>query len=208
MPLAQFKKVSQFLYIVARQLSAMTLQNVQQARQIFARQHAEEEVRRLNLELEQRVNERTVALAAANQELESFAYSVSHDLRSPLRSLDGFSQALLEDYQNNLPSQAQGYLNRIRASSRRMGELIDDLLHLSRITRVEMKREEVNISEIVWGIAFELQQMQPERKITWIIPPRLVAVADPSLMRIALYNLVDNAWKFTSHQEHATIEIG
>jgi len=157
---------------------------------------------------EQRVIERTAQLKAANQELEAFAYSVSHDLRAPLRSIDGFSRALLQDYADRLDDPGQHYLQRIRAATQQMSQLIDDLLKLSRVTRSEMRREPVDLSALARAIAAELQATQPERQVEWSIAPRLVVNADAHLMRILLNNLMGNAWKFTAKHSTAKIELG
>ncbi len=167
-----------------------------------------EQIRRYAAELEQRVAERTVELAAVNKELETFAYSVSHDLRAPLRSIDGFSRALLEDYEDRLDAEGQDYLHRIRAACQRMGQLIDDLLRLSRVTRTEMYRAPVDLSALAQEIAVELQEMQPERQVEFIIQPGLMADGDARLLRVVLENLLGNAWKFTGKQERARIEFG
>jgi signal transduction histidine kinase len=147
-------------------------------------------------------------LAATNKELESFSYSVSHDLRAPLRGIDGMSQALLEDYADRLDSQGKDYLGRVRLGVQRMGCLIDDLLNLSRITRAEIRSEKVDLSEMAGSIASELRNTQPERKADFIIRPKIEVKGDPHLMRVALQNLLANSWKFTSRQPRACIEFG
>lgn len=147
-------------------------------------------------------------LAAANKELESFSYSVSHDLRAPLRSIDGFSQALLEDCADRLDDQGKDHLNRIRVATQRMGVLIDDLLNLSRITRSEMHMKRLDISALACSIVAEIQKTQPERRVQFKIEDGLETVADPGLLQNVLENLLGNAWKFTSKRESACIEFG
>ncbi len=147
-------------------------------------------------------------LAAANQELEAFSYSVSHDLRAPLRTIDGFSHALLEDCADRLDDAGKTHLNRIRAATQRMGSLIDDLLNLSRLSRTEMHRQSLDISALACSIASDLQKAQPERRIELRIEDGLKTTADPGLLRVVLENLLSNAWKFTSKQESARIEFG
>jgi PAS domain S-box-containing protein len=167
------------------------------------------EANKLNEELEQRVQERTAQLEAANKELEAFSYSVSHDLRAPLRSINGFSQALLEDYYEDLEDQAQHYLERVIAASKKMADLIDDMLTLSRLTRNEMKLKRVHLSDLVEEIATQLQQREEtERTVEFVIAPEVFVQADVHLIRIALVNLLDNAWKFTAKQPSACIEFG
>lgn len=173
-----------------------------------AHRDAEQKILLLNAELEERVRDRTAQLTAANQELDAFAYSVSHDLRAPLRGIDGFSLALLEDFGETLNAEGKDYIRRIRAGCVRMGKLIDDLLYLSRLTRNRLQREEVDLSAIARQVAEELQQLDPSRAIEWVIAPKLVAFADPALMRAVFDNLLGNAWKFTAKQAHARIEVG
>jgi signal transduction histidine kinase len=159
-------------------------------------------------ELEQRVEERTAELGAANKELEAFSYSVSHDLRSPLRGIDGFSLALLEDYAERLDDQGKEHLQRIRAATQRMGMLIDDLLNLSRMTRAEMRKERFNISTLAHSVVESLQEAHAERRIEFRIEDALEANADPRLLRVVLENLLGNASKFTSRRTSAFVEFG
>src|SRR6185503_7218638 len=158
--------------------------------------------------LEQRVIERTAELEAANKELEAFSYSVSHDLRAPLRSIDGFSQALLEDYGDKLDAQGQSDLHRVRAASQRMAQLIDDMLGLARVTRDEMRREDVDLSDVVRAIATDLQTTEPERRMDFAIAENAKANGDAHLLGIVLENLLRNAWKFTGKRPHGKIEFG
>ncbi len=163
---------------------------------------------RLTADLERRVGERTAQLDAANRELEAFAYSVSHDLRTPLRGVDGFSQALLEDYGDRLDAGARDYLRRIRAGSQRMGRLIDDLLTLSRLSRRPLRAEVVDLSALARAVADELQQAAPGRPVAVTVAPGLAARADAGLVRVVLTNLLENAWKFSGHQPQPRIAVG
>ncbi|HZW24984.1 MAG TPA: CHASE domain-containing protein [Gallionella sp.] len=172
------------------------------------RESAEEELRQLNLELERRVQERTHQLEVANGELEAFSYSVSHDLRAPLRSIDGFSQIVLEKYQAQLDATGADYLQRVRRASQRMGLLIDDLLQLSRVARGVLKHEVVDLGVIAENVAGELRKAAPERHADWMFQQGLSVYADPGLMRIVLDNLLGNAWKFTGKKADAKIEFG
>ncbi|MHB9029677.1 MAG: PAS domain S-box protein, partial [Candidatus Latescibacterota bacterium] len=171
---------------------------------ITGRRRAEERTRELNDHL----SRKTAQLEAANKELEAFSYSISHDLRAPLRTLDGFSTALLEDYSDRLDPEGQNYLNRIRAAAQRMARLIDDLLQLSRTTRAEIHYTTVNLSNQAQYVLEELRQAEPERKVEVSIQEGMTAEGDETLLRQVLQNLLGNAWKFTSHKENARIEFG
>lgn len=171
-------------------------------------EHSPEEILRQNADLEERVRQRTDQLEASNKELEAFCYSVSHDLRAPLRSIDGFTHALLESYSESLDPVAREYLQRVRAASLRMSQLIDDLLHLSRVGRREMHIQDVDLSELAASVSHGLQKSEPAREVEVVIAPGLRAQADERLLRIALENLLGNAWKFTGRKPRARIEFG
>ncbi|MDW7738804.1 MAG: CHASE domain-containing protein [Bacillota bacterium] len=175
---------------------------------ITRRRLAEAEIRKFNKELEQRVRERTIQLEAVNKELESFAYSVSHDLRAPLRALDGFSEALLEKYAEDMDEQGRHYLYRIQRSAMHMSHLIDDLLTLSRVTRSDFSKKEVNLSQICDKVLSDLQEGEPDREVKVNLAPGLHTRSDPHLLQIVMENLIGNAWKFSSNEPAATIEVG
>ncbi len=176
--------------------------------EITARQQAEAETRQLNASLEQRVLDRTAELEAANREMEAFSYSVSHDLRTPLRAMDGFSLALAEDYAGQLDERAQTYLQFIRTGSQRMAELIDDLLNLSRLSREPMHRERVDLTAMAQEVGAELQHANPGRTVELVVAPALTAAADARMLKVVLSNLLGNAWKFTGQCATARIEVG
>ena len=177
-------------------------------REVAERARAEGEIRRLNSELEVRVKERTAQLEYSNGELEAFCHTVSHDLRGPLRSIDGFSQALLEDFPGDVPEEAKRYLARIRTATLRMSQLIEDLLNLSRVSRGELTRAEVDVGDIARQVAADLQGREPGRAVELSVWEGMRASADARLLRAALENLVGNAWKFTSRAPQARIEVG
>ena len=171
---------------------------------ITERKRAQADIDRLNAELSGRVAE----LQVLNRELEAFSYSVSHDLRAPLRSIDGFSKILLEDHAPQLDATAQDSLRRIRAAAQRMAELIDDMLSLARVSRAELKREVVDLSALARAIADNLRRAEPERQVDVVIAAGLVTEGDGRLLRAVLENLLGNAWKFSSQRLRARIEVG
>jgi len=183
-----------------------------------ARRSDQQLIEAQNAELQQEIVERKQAqqeledyaarLEAANEELEAFSYSVSHDLRAPLRGMDGFSQVLLEDYADQFDEQGKDYLQRVRTASQRMGRLIDDLLELSRVTHSKMRVERVDLSEIAEQSAAQLRRPEPDRQVEFVVAPEIVVEGDEPLLRAAVQELLVNAWKYTSRQQHATIEFG
>jgi PAS domain S-box-containing protein len=166
-------------------------------RDLSARKQYEDELKRT-----------TAALSAANKELEAFSYAVSHDLRSPLRGIDGFSQALLEDYGDKLDETGRQYLQFVREGTQKMGKLIDDLLNLSRLTRAEMKFVKVDLSQMVHDIARNLAKQDPKRTVQFQIQDGVIAKGDPGLLSAVFENLLSNAWKFTARRAEALIEFG
>ena len=193
--------ISLMLFGVTRMLAASRFRAERSGVQLEA---ANRELEGANRILEQTNRE----LQAANNELEAFSYSVSHDLRSPLRSIEGFSQILLEDHADALDEEGRGYLGRVRAGSRRMALLIDDLLDLSRVTRSTLRRQAVDLSAVAREIAAELERTQPEREAEFVIAGGLGANGDARLLRLVLENLLMNAWKFTQNEPRARIEFG
>ncbi len=173
-------------------------------RDVTREREAEAAIRALNEDLRYRAAQ----LELANRELEAFSYSVSHDLRTPLRGIDGFSQVLLEDYYDLLPPAGRDALERVRNATQRMGQLIDDILNLSRVTRGDVHREEVDLSAMAEAVVAELRKAEPERRVEVVIATGMRAEADPHLIRVVLVNLLGNSWKFTAKHDAAHIEMG
>jgi signal transduction histidine kinase len=175
---------------------------------VTKQEQARIEIERLNRDLDRRVKERTADLSSANKELESFAYSISHDLRAPLRGIDGFSQMAIEEYGDKLDAQGRSYLERVRAAAQRMGSLIDDILELSRVSRQTLHRESVDLGRIATELLDEIRQTDAERRVEAAITPDCVTEGDPKLLRILMQNLLENAWKYSAQQAEARIEFG
>jgi signal transduction histidine kinase len=186
---------------IKRQSEELELRVRERTQELYT---AQAELQKTNAELVQL----TSKLEAANKELEAFSYSASHDLRAPLRSIDGFSQVLLEDYGNILDALGQDYLQRIRMATQRMAALIDALLELSRVTRAELSRRPLDLTAMAWIIAEELRRQEPARAVEFVLAENLTASGDPQLLRVALENLLGNAWKFTAKKERTRIEMG
>lgn len=174
---------------------------------ITERKRSEQELVELSSQLEKRVALRTAELTAANKELDSFAYAVSHDLRAPLRALNGFSSALIEDFSEKLDGDARVYLEQIGIASHKMGELIDALLTLSRSTRGEMQRTEVDLSQLFRTRANQLSKESPERKVEIDIQPEMKVRGDVAMLTSAMDNILDNAWKYTGTRDVARISV-
>ena len=172
-------------------------------RDVTAGKQSSDQLRALN----ESARRHAAQVEAVNKELEAFSYSVSHDLRAPLRSIDGFSLALLEDYADKLDDQANDHLKRIRAAAQRMAQLIDDLLKLARVTRSEMRPEKVDMTAIVNSVLNECRKREPDRQVECVVEDGLVAKGDPRLLQLALENLLGNAWKFTAKKAQAKIEF-
>jgi PAS domain S-box-containing protein len=178
------------------------------SRDISARKLAEKKLAEMNAELETRVAARTAELDAANNEMASFSYTIAHDLRAPVRAINGFSELVLEANEKKLDQESIKYMRRIQGSSLHMGELIDDLLDLARLSRQEMRRADFNISRLASAVATSLRQSDPDRKVEFVIQPDLVANGDSGLIRAVLDNLLGNAWKYTGKVGAARIEFG
>ena len=189
---------------VQERTGKLAASNAELIREVAERKRAEDDIRKLNAQVVQR----SAQLEASNKELEAFSYSVSHDLRAPLRGIDGFSQAVLEDYDEILDDSGRSYLHRVRAASQRMSQLIDAMLNLARLTRAEIHTQTFDMSAMVHGIFEDLQKMEPEREVECIVANNLLATADPQLIRAVLENLLGNAWKFTRQQPNPRIEFG
>jgi light-regulated signal transduction histidine kinase (bacteriophytochrome) len=181
---------------------------IEVVRDVTSRVKADNEVRRLNQELEERVIERTAELEVANRELESFSYSVSHDLRAPLRHISSFSSILESDYADRLDNDGKNYLSRIVSGCEKMGMLIDDLLELSQVARRELRTTRVNLSRVVRHIATSFAEREPERKVRFTIEDGVEVYGDERLLEVMLTNLLGNAWKYTAQREEAVIEFG
>ena len=176
--------------------------------EISERKQVENEVRNLNEVLETRVKERTVQLELANQELASLSYSMAHSLKTPIRALDGYSYILLEEYNHVLDEIGKDYLNRLRNASHRIWQVTDDLMELLSITRRELELNQMNLSLMAQEIIREFKVAQPERQVEFMCTERLIVEADPEMTEVLMYNLLENAWKFTRDRQPAYIELG
>ncbi len=193
----ELREYAQTLEKTIEELRTTTVSRDELAIEVTQRKQAEQSLQAAN-----------IVLASSNADLEAFAYSVSHDLRAPLRSIDGFSQALMKDYSDKLDEQGKDYLQRVRSATQRMGVFIDDMLSLSRVTRSEMRRETVDLSTMAQSIASELQKTQPERQVDFVIAPGLTTSGDSQLLHQLMENLLGNGWKFTGQHPKARIEFG
>ena len=176
-------------------------------RDITEAKNAEEKVKRINVDLERRVQQRTAELSAANEELESFAYTVSHDLRAPLRAMLGFCDALIEDHGETLPPQAHEYLQHVIDGSRHLGEIIEGLLTLSRSTRGSLRRDHIDLSMHAEKALRDLARTEPDRRITWTVEQGLRAYGDSRMIDAGVRNLLGNAWKYTANRADAVIRV-
>ncbi len=193
---------------VAERTAQLSKANAELTTEVAERRRAEENVRLLNASLEERIRERTLELEVSNRDLEAFCYSVSHDLRAPLRHVNAYSGILAEDYGELLDKEGKHYLQRLVKASHQMGQLIDELLQLSRLGRTEMREEKVDLSALAQGIFKQLQEASPERRVAVQIEPNMEVVGDEVLIGTVLQNLLENAWKYTGRQEQAVIEFG
>ncbi|ADI83876.2 sensor histidine kinase [Geobacter sulfurreducens] len=194
--------------LVAERTKELERTNRELTSKVTELEQARAEIRTLNDQLELRVAERTAQLESANRELSSFSYSVSHDLRAPLRHIASYAQILLDEQGDKLNGEGVGILGRIHAAGVRMGELIDALLNLSRMSRDALRRRPVDLAALAGEILDELKNAEPERRVSVILPGRLECFADPDLIRSALRNLLENAWKYTARNPDAAIEFG
>ena len=172
------------------------------------KRRAQDQVRRLNVELDKRLAERTAQLGAANEELEALNFSIAHDLRAPLRAMDGFSQALQEDCADQLDARGRDYLSRVRGGARRMSQMIDGFLQLSRAGRSSLVRQAVDLGALARDAAQELRRCDPGRAVEFAVNGDLRAEGDGALLRTVVDNLLDNAWKFTAKTAQARVELG
>lgn len=203
-----FKRPTEFTIKVIRDQDGSPQSSMVASHDLVRQRAVEDELREHRTHLEDLVSERTRELEMANKELESFAYSVSHDLRAPLRAIDGFSQALQEDYAPQLDEMAHSHLSRVRAASQRMGELIDDILNLSRVTRTSMGSTTVDLSQIATTVVNHLRELEPDREVDVQIQPGLQAKGDTALLGVVLDNLIGNAWKYSAGESRIRIEVG
>ena len=195
------------LFLFERQEKLIREHNEELQIELAERKRAEAEIKRLNADLEKTVEARIAELRAANTELDSFAYAVSHNLRAPLRAMSGFSQALKEDYGDHLDGDALGYLDQISLASRHMNELIDGLLTLSRSTRGELKQEALDISAMAERLLAEMIAAEQARRVAWTVEPGMQAQGDATMIEVVMRNLIDNAWKYTGKTPDATIRV-
>jgi signal transduction histidine kinase len=196
------------LAVIEQRTQAMEIANRKLEAESAEHDRARERIMELNSELEEKVLERTQQLQATNQELESFCYSVSHDLRGPLRSISGFTQALIEELPKELPGDSRRYLDKVLAATKRMGQLIDDLLNLSRVSRGELVRSKVDLTDMARDVIKDLQAREPDYRPDVSVWQGMAADADPKLLRIVFENLLGNAWKFSSKKENPRIVVG
>jgi signal transduction histidine kinase len=189
---------------VQERTSKLVQANEELKTEVSERKRAEDAIYQLNQELVEQRDQ----LELSNKELEAFSYSVAHDLRAPLRGIDGFSQAVLEDYGEILKEKGKNYLHRVREASQRMAKLIDAMLDLARLTRAEIHPESTDFSGMVESIISDLQKLEPNRQVEWVMAKGIQVEADPDLLRVVLQNLLGNAWKFTSHESEPRIEVG